>query len=330
MKQFAEHIDLFICPACKSSIRLSGDGGSCNKCEAAYGSVPGIIRFLSPGKSGYAEHPISEKINKFYESNPFPDYQGTEDAASLIDKAKRGGFAARLDREMPFKINVLEVGCGTGQLSNFLSIGQRNVFAVDMSLNALQLAEKFRANNELQRVGFYQMDLFNPCFKEDSFPIVICNGVLHHTPDPFAGFKSISKLVEKGGYILIGLYNTYGRSVNDLRRMVFKLLRNRPQILDPRIKKSGMSGDKLESWLSDQYHNPHESKHSISEVMGWFEESGFEYISSIPSASAQGQKESMFDKQSAGNWLTQLTQQLSIMLTPDNEGGFFVMIGRKQ
>lgn len=90
-----------------------------------------------------------------------------------------------------------------------------------------------------------------------------------------------------------------------------------------------MSGDKLRSWLSDQYHNPHESKHSMDEVILWFKESGFEFISSIPSASVQQQKGSLFDKQSEGNWLTRLTQQLGIMLEPDNEGGFFLMIGRK-
>ena len=51
------------------------------------------------------------------------------------------------------------------------------------------------------------MNLFRPVFKAETFDVVICSGVLHHTSDPLTGFQSISKLVKKGGYIIIGLYN---------------------------------------------------------------------------------------------------------------------------
>ena len=44
---------------------------------------------------------------------------------------------------IPFNVNVLEVGCGTGQLANYLGLASRNVFGTDMCLNSLQLAENF-------------------------------------------------------------------------------------------------------------------------------------------------------------------------------------------
>ena len=35
------------------------------------------------------------------------------------------------------------------------------------------------------------MNLFKPCFKPEQFDVVLCNGVLHHTADPWGGFQSI-------------------------------------------------------------------------------------------------------------------------------------------
>ena len=40
---------------------------------------------------------------------------------SLIDKANKSIFAKFLDEQIKFGSKILEVGCGTGQLSNFLS-----------------------------------------------------------------------------------------------------------------------------------------------------------------------------------------------------------------
>ena len=48
-----------------------------------------------------------------------------------------------MNEQIPFNVNVLEVGCGTGQLTNYLGLASRNVFGTDMCLNSLKLAEVF-------------------------------------------------------------------------------------------------------------------------------------------------------------------------------------------
>src|SRR5690606_17661176 len=131
--------------------------------------------------------------------SPFPNYDDIDDVGTLIKKSHDGVFAKMLNEQIPFNIRILEVGTGTGQLSNFLGIAQRHVFGVDMTINSLMLAKNFKEKHHLDRVGFYQMNLFRPIFKEKSFPIVICIGVLHHTSDPFGGFQSISRLVADNG-----------------------------------------------------------------------------------------------------------------------------------
>mgnify|MGYP001594132248 CR=1 FL=1 len=275
---------------------------------------------------------VTNEIKAFYEKTPFPNYEGIENIGTLIQKAESGGFAKLLDDQIPYNAKVLDVGCGTGQLSNFLAASQRSVYGVDLCFNSLKLALEFKVRNELSRAQFYQMNLFMPIFKEKSFDFVICNGVLHHTASPFEGFKSISGLVKNGGYIMIGLYNKYGRIPNDLRKIIFRIFNNRPKLLDPRIRKSKIKGLKLHAWINDQYHNPHESRHTLGEVLQWFDKTGFEFINSITKPHFEnGETENiLFKKTSKGNSISRLLAQAALLFSPDNEGVFFIMTGRRK
>ena len=91
----------------------------------------------------------------------------------------------------------------------------RRVVATDLCLNSLKLGEEFRGKHGLDRIAFLQMNLFRPAFKPGAFDVVLCNGVLHHTSDPLGGFRGLAPLVKPGGYVVIGLYNVYGRLLTD-------------------------------------------------------------------------------------------------------------------
>ena len=125
------------------------------------------------------------------------------------------------------------------------------------------------------------MNLFRPCIRPGSMDLVISNGVLHHTADSKAAFMSIAPLVKPGGHIIVGLYNHIGRLRTDLRRALWRVFGDRALFLDPISANrchptSGGPGSR------DQYIHPVERKHSMSEVLGWFDEAGFSFISSIP------------------------------------------------
>ena len=327
MSHFSQNISFFNCPTCQADLQESKFGVTCdNGCSFdIVNKIPNLI-------VDEARDEIEEKIREFYEQTPFPDYEGLDSINTLVAKADKGGFAKLLDRVIPHNVNVLEVGCGTGQLSNFLSYGGRNIFAVDLSQNSLQLAESFRERNKLVHAGFYRMNLFQPCFKEESFDLVLCNGVLHHTKNPKEGFARIAPLVKKGGYILIGLYNKYGRLTTDLRGLILKIFNMKPVKIDPRVRKAKLSGSKLNAWIKDQYQNPHESRHTIGEVQSWIDEQGFEFVSSIPSPSGSSfeGKRDIFSKHSRGNPITRLVAQLGLLLKTDNEGGFFIVIAQRK
>lgn len=202
-----------------------------------------------------------------------------------------------------------------------------------MCVNSLKLASDFKNHNNLERVKFYQMNLFMPIFKDESFHMVISNGVLHHTSDPYGGFVSLSKLVKKGGYILIGLYNTYGRLITDFRRLVFNASHNRFKYLDPQLRRKDTNEAKKNSWFNDQYKNPHESKHTIGEVMNWFDNNNFEFVNGIPKVNyfePFKMDEKLFKVNSRGNALHHCMVQSELFFRGNSEGGFFIMIGRKR
>ena len=249
-----------------------------------------------------------------------------------MEKAGAGIFARLLDEQIPFGSRVLECGCGTGQLSNFLGIAHRSVIGTDIALNSLQIAENFRATHSLDRVYFLQMNLFHPLFKDNSFDFVVCNGVLHHTARPREGFNRLARLVRPGGFFIVGLYHRWGRIFTDLRRALYRISGNRGKILDPRLRKASLGTSRSSAWFADQYKNPHESKHTIGEVLGWLDEAGVSFVRSIPNPRFLDpftDEAQLFKPDSEPNNFEMLIKELTLSLTDDREGGFFTMIMKK-
>jgi ubiquinone/menaquinone biosynthesis C-methylase UbiE/uncharacterized protein YbaR (Trm112 family) len=310
------HLDIFICPACRGDLKITDDKIECLKCQKRYQVEDGIPLLFWPNEWDCSKDDITNDIKSFYEKTPFPNYEDFEHAEDLIRKSQANVFARLLNEQVPFNIKVLEVGCGTGQLSNFFRLGR-----------------EFKKKNGLERVGFYQSNLFMPIFREESFPLVICNGVLHHTSDPFLGFRSISRLVKRGGYIIVGLYNKYGRITTDLRRVIFNIFNNKFKFLDPHLRGKKIGEVKKNAWFKDQYKNPHESKHTIGEVLKWFDETGFDFVNGIPKLKAfEGfsVNEKLFKQNLTGNWLDHFVSQTRLIFSGNKEGGFFLMIGKRK
>jgi len=176
------------------------------------------------------------------------------------------------------------------------------------------------------------MNLFRPAFKPEQFDVVLCNGVLHHTSDPYGGFRSIARLVKPGGYIIIGLYNTYGRLLLDARRVIFRMTGGKFKWIDPYMRKTRMSRGKQDAWFHDQYMHPHESKHTMGELIRWYEENGFHYVNGIPKPRVWDMfsaNEKLFEKNSKGTRLDRALAQAKMIWTGNQEGGFYIMVGRK-
>jgi SAM-dependent methyltransferase len=323
--------DILCCPRCKGKLEIDQNRLKCLKCAHSYPITDNIPQLFCPTDWEKSKTDVTEEIKAFYEKTPFPNYDEFDSIGTLVDKARRRVFGKLLDDQIPYGTRIIECGCGTGQLTNFLSVAGRTAFGTDMCLNSLRMAQKFKEKNDLKRAHFFQMNLFRPCFAPGKFDLVICNGVLHHTGDPFLGFRTIATLVKPRGYIMISLYHKYGRLTTDLRRGVFRLTRDRLRGLDPRMHEK-ISEARKTAWYMDQYKNPHESKHTIGEVLGWLKETGFSFVKSIPKTVPLApfkESEKLFVKDELGGWLSRSIVELGMMVTASRDGGLFILIAQK-
>jgi SAM-dependent methyltransferase len=328
----AEQLALLCCPRCGAALTAEAEKLVCTACGQAFGVEGGIPLLFWPNEWDGAKGDVTEIVRAFYEDTPFPDYDDFDSVASLARKAREGRFAQLLDEQVPPRARILECGCGTGQLSNFLGIANRSVFGSDLSLPSLRLGEAFRVANGLETVQFLQMNLFRPAFRPGVFDLVISNGVLHHTSDPRAAFASIARLVRPGGFLLVGLYHRYGRLITDLRGLLFQLSGARFTALDPNLRDADKSAAKRRAWFRDQYQHPHESKHTITETLGWVREIGFEFVRSLPRTrpfAAAGASERLFEPEAPGGAVERTLAELGMAFRGSREGGFFIVIARR-
>ena len=276
---------------------------------------------------------ITKKVADFYNKNPFPNYDNNDNKHTLLLKGDKNTLAYQFKKYVGFNKNILEVGPGTCQFSMYLAIGTNNqIVALDPTLESLKLGKIFSKSNDIKNINFVNADIFDDVLKENVFDFVWCNGVLHHTKDPYNAFKIILKSVKKDGYIIIGLYNKFGRIRTKVRKFFYKIFGKKLLMLfDPIIRSIKKNSEgQIEAWIRDQYKHPVESLHTFDEILGWFKSNNVEFVNSIPSCDFISNNENIFEKTVDGNLFSRILNQISMIFTPlGGDGGLFVFIGKK-
>lgn len=251
-----------------------------------------------------------------------------------MEKGNKNLFTYNLKKNIGFNKKVLEVGCGTAQLSVYLAIGTNNkIYAMDATLESLMEGKKFAKKINLQNINFVKADIFEDIFHENTFDFVICNGVLHHTEAPKKGFEQISKYLKHGGIITVGLYNKIGRFRTHIRRIIYKIFGYKIIcLIDPVLRNlKNLSPNQTRSWVQDQYEHPIESTHTFDELKKWFDEKKIEYINSIPNTIFVEDETSFFNKIDFGNYIERIIKQFFMIFSKfGSEGGLFIFIGKKK
>src|SRR5262249_5574282 len=138
-RECLQHVsNILCCPRCEGDIVVSHNSIECHKCRQHYPVDNDIPLMFWPNEWQPSQKDVTELVKSFYEEKPFPNYDDCDSSAALIEKAERSGFVRLLGEQIPFGIRILEVGCGTGQLTNYLGIVNRTVFGTDICLNSLR------------------------------------------------------------------------------------------------------------------------------------------------------------------------------------------------
>jgi len=275
----------------------------------------------------------TKKVTSFYKEKPFPNYKLDDNKFTILEKGNKNFLTYSFKKFIGHNKDVLEVGCGTGQLSNYFAIGTNNrIVGLDPTIESLELASDFSNNNNINNITYVNADIFDDVLSENFFDFIWCNGVLHHTKDPSGAFNILIKSLKNDGYVLVGLYNKIGRVRTIMRKYLFKFFGlNVLKILDPTLRNLKRNSEERDAWIRDQYMHPIESLHTIDEVLKWFDDNKIEFINSIPASDFLDLEENnLFIKSSKGNIFTRLVNQFSMIFNNlGSDGGLFVLIGKK-
>lgn len=135
---------------------------------------------------------FGDEWSKFYEHDD-----------ELVEKGGSEYFDILNDEMVNAKTYALDIGCGTGRWTKYLSKKVRFIEAVDPS-NAIFAADKLLG--EIKNVRLSQASIETLPFADETFDFVMSIGVLHHIPDTRKALYDCVKKVKKGGYFFVYLY----------------------------------------------------------------------------------------------------------------------------
>ena len=120
---------------------------------------------------------------------------------------------------------VLEAGCGAGRFTEILlKLGAR-VVSIDMS-DAVEANQENFPQNDSHRI--LQADIMKLPLEKNQFDVVLCLGVVQHTPSPEKTIQSLFEYVKPGGYLVFDHYTSrlkkYTKISSFLLRPILKRL----------------------------------------------------------------------------------------------------------
>lgn len=163
-----------------------------------------------------------DPVARQYEAYPYPERDPADEAKRLVIGSPSHPveidhflFAGRRDWSQPFRALVAGGGAGDGLIMLAQLLASRGTPAeivyLDMSRASREIAEARAAARGLGSIEFRTGDLLEaPSL--GPFDYIDCCGVLHHLPDPQAGFDALAQALSPSGGMGAMVYAPYGRA----------------------------------------------------------------------------------------------------------------------
>ena len=198
-------LDYLRCPACGGAITLASEIRledaevmegelACSQCAVKFPIVRGIPRFATLEEVEADKAATAENFGWQWQHFVQEDRLYADQFLGWIAPVRPEFFQGKV---------VLEGGCGKGRHTQLAAEwGAREVIGVDLSV-AVETA--FAATRHLENAHIVQADIFHLPFAP-VFDYAFSVGVLHHLPDPRAGFRSLAAKVKSGGHLSAWVY----------------------------------------------------------------------------------------------------------------------------
>jgi SAM-dependent methyltransferase len=246
---------------------------------------------------------ISDAVSKLYNTYPFPPEPVLNEAPP--------GYNWRWNWRTVYQfcagqqpsqqaIRILDAGCGTGVSTEYLAHHnpEAEVMGIDLSCNALAIAQERCQQSGAKNATFHHLSLFDLDQLPGLFDLINCVGVLHHTPDPLRGIRTLAQKLAPGGLLHIFVYSELGRweiklmqeaiallqgdqrgdyhsGVDIGRRLFATLPAENP--LRRREEQRWSLENQQDSYFADMYVHPQEIDYNISSLFELIDASGLEF-----------------------------------------------------
>jgi len=217
-----EHLNQFLsCPSCRGPIEIAATAQrdaaeimeaelACSSCTMRWPVVRGIPRFASLKSVNDEQAATAASFGWQWQHFTQADEKYEQQFLGWLAPVTPDFFRDKF---------VLEGGCGKGRHTQLAARwGAREVIGIDLS-DAVETA--FAQTRESPNAHIIQADIYNLPFAK-IFDYAFSVGVLHHLPDPRAGFISLASKLKPGGHLSAWVYGAENnewitRWVNPLR-----------------------------------------------------------------------------------------------------------------
>ncbi|PCJ17725.1 MAG: hypothetical protein COB02_12980 [Candidatus Cloacimonadota bacterium] len=190
-------------------------------------------------KSNTLNNKVSIQVASQYEENPYPKWAFVQ---RFQPKPLKQFLIERLSNkegisQLPNEISVLIAGCGTGKVLTELltQIHYKNAIGIDLSIKSLQYTQHKINHYQLHDVSLKKLDLLDSQKLNEKFDFIDCCGVLHHLEKPQLGLKSITNILNNGGFMSLAFYSKIARrNINLMRERLKGIEANYENIVECR------------------------------------------------------------------------------------------------
>jgi len=203
----ASGLEVYVCPACRKSLRRESSTLHCEACSQTYPVRQGIPEFLAEELS-QSKDPVLrrmttiDKMARVYETKLWYPvvlavYGGLQSPSlpQLIGKICGNVQSARGP--------VLDIACGPGTFGRHVASDSREVYGIDVSRGMLRQGAAYTAKEGIANMHFARARVEALPFEDQFFDAVICCGSLHLFADTAIALGEMARVMKPGAILSV-------------------------------------------------------------------------------------------------------------------------------
>jgi len=195
------------CPLCKGEdLETNADFVKCTSCGRTFRSTRNFIDFLERTTERLRYDGLGKKYAELYGKIERGELGPSELCYGQTEHEEFEEFLSqmRLDGSSLKGLRILDAGCGTGRLAAELADKGATSVALDIHDKMEEYSRQMQ--NRLRSPFFVRASVENTPFRDESFDIVWCQGVLSYVDDPISAIRELKRVTSRSGLMYLWMY----------------------------------------------------------------------------------------------------------------------------